>query len=198
MVENKTERTRKKELRSETGVISLEACIVVPMFVFLILFFYGLIIMFTGQQYMCHSLIQCAESLSLDSYANETGMSIENMENGEDLVGALYAGILTMGNKNFSSTSRWYRDSSKLKSTIKDRFIGFLVGKGGDADGTLKTIGVKDGVNGIDFGESKVEDGVLTLVLKYKQEFIFNFGGLASFDRKMSLQVKMWGIEEGE
>lgn len=39
-----------KKRKSEDGTISLEACIVVPIFIFLILFIYGFIVMFMGQQ----------------------------------------------------------------------------------------------------------------------------------------------------
>lgn len=60
-----------KKRKSEDGTISLEACIVVPIFIFLILFIYGFIVMFMGQQMISHSMLQSAESLSLDSYGTE-------------------------------------------------------------------------------------------------------------------------------
>lgn len=60
-----------KKRKSEDGTISLEACIVVPIFIFLILFIYGFIVMFMGQQMISHSMLQSAESLSIDSYGTE-------------------------------------------------------------------------------------------------------------------------------
>lgn len=59
-----------KKRKSEDGTISLEACIVVPI-LFSYTFIYGFIVMFMGQQMISHSMLQSAESLSLDSYGTE-------------------------------------------------------------------------------------------------------------------------------
>ena len=78
--------------KNERGAVSLEACIVLPIFIFVLMFFYGLMVFFSGHQLLSHSLIQSAESLSLDPYATEQlKISWDEMEGGEDLVQAMYA-----------------------------------------------------------------------------------------------------------
>ena len=102
-----------KKRKSEDGTISLEACIVVPIFIFLILFIYGFIVMFMGQQMISHSMLQSAESLSIDSYGTEkirdeddnpaTELVITFMEN-------LFTGSFSADSidSTFASTKRWY------------------------------------------------------------------------------------------
>jgi hypothetical protein len=181
---------------NERGVISLEACVLVPFFIFLMLFFYGIIIMFMGQHMVSHSLIQSAESLSLDSYAAER-LSLNDIQDGGDLLTALYAGLFTSGDEYFSSNDKWYSSgSASTEETIKKRFIGYLSGGDvGKANDILDNIGIKGGVDSIDFSGCSVVDGVLTITITYKQEFLFNFQGLASFDRTMTVTSNMWGLQ---
>lgn len=183
----------KECVKDEQGVISLEACIVVPIFIFLVMFFYGLIVMGLGQRMVAHALLQSAQSLSLDSFATEKDMGYDNLENGNQLVGALYSGFLSMDKEQFSSRKKWYRPgNANLEKTVENRFYGFLSGgKKAEAADTLKTIGISD----VKFSDSSVDgDGILTINMKYKQDFIYNFQGLLAFDREITVKVKMWGI----
>ncbi len=188
--------------KKEEGVVSLEACIVLPIFIFLLMFLYGFMVFFSGHQAMSHALIQGSQSLSLDPYAsNRLTTSWESTKNGSDLVEAIYAELLS-SNEYFSSNEKWY-DTSKgtelMHQTVRNRFLGYLVGSGeGDvearADQKLKLIGVVDGVDGLDFSETKIENGVLTITVRYEQEFVFNFQGLASFERKQTVSITLWDV----
>ena len=176
------------------------------------MFVYGLMVSFTGEQIIKHTLIQSGESLSLDSYATDKfgGVgSFDEMCSAEgdpdikQIVLALYGQISQGTNekyKYYSSSKKWYDEAGKkdLTQTVKNRFMGYLSGSSDNveqkADEILKVIGVVNGINGIDFNESQVDDnGTLTLVISYKQEFVFNFGGLAAFDRKLTMAIDMWG-----
>lgn len=187
--------------QKKEGVISLEACIVLPIFIFVLMFFYGFMVFFSGHQLLSHSLIQSAQSLSLDPFATERlETSWEDMEDGSDLIQALYAEALG-GDDYFSSNEKWYEENEELLlETVKNRFLGYLVGTGtaseveSRADDMLKYLRIQDGINGLDFSETKIEEGVLTLSIKYKQEFIFNFQGLAAFDRNQSISITLWDI----
>ncbi len=191
-----------KKKNQERGVVSLEACIVLPIFIFVLMFFYGFIVFFSGHQILSHSLIQSAQSLSLDPYATErlsTGW--DDMENGKDLVEAMYAEAFTSGDEYFSSNEKWYDNNDALmKETVRKRFLGYLVGTGTTseietmADQKLKTMGIKNGLSGLNFDDCKIEDGILTMTIKYKQEFIFNFQGLAAFDRQQTISITLWDV----
>lgn len=187
--------------QKKEGVVSLEACIVLPIFIFVLMFFYGFMVFFSGHQLLSHSLIQSAQSLSLDPFATERlETSWEDMEDGSDLIQALYAEALG-GDDYFSSNEKWYKENEELLlETAKNRFLGYLVGTGttseieSQADDMLKYLRIQNGIDGLDFSGTKIEDGVLTLSIKYKQEFIFNFQGLAAFDRNQSISITLWDI----
>lgn len=184
-------------IKKENGTISLEACIVVPMFMFLILFVYGFIVMFMGQQLITHAMIQSAESLSLDSYALEN-VDFEEIDSGGELVQLLYSQIYTPNN-DFSSNVKWYSDdSSDLSSVVEKRFLAYLTSGANNAQTKasemLEFVGVKNGFDGLDLSETKIEDGYLIMTVSYEQEFIFNFNGLASFEREFTIKQKLWGI----
>ncbi len=195
--------------KNEKGVISLEACISVPFFVLILLFFYGLMVIFSGEQIIKHTLIQSAESLSLDPFATEKfeikSLSdiIEGDEDPEikEIILALYGTVTGSGNnKYYSSGKKWYSDEKEtlLTETVRNRFLGYIAGSATNveekADEILKEIGVQGGINGLDFSETTVVEGTLTIVITYKQEFVFNFHGLAAFDRRLSISVDMWGL----
>jgi hypothetical protein len=189
--------------KNEKGVITLEASIVVPIFVFIVLFFYGFFMFFSGEMTMSHALIQSAESLSLDPYATER-LGENTVESGGDLVTAIYSSLTTDENSYFSSSEKWYSGENQnlLLDTVKKRYIGYL--SGGDdnnsqateakADKFLKDIGVQNGLSGLDFSETKIEGNVLTITIKYKQEFIFDFQGLAAFDRQQTISITLWDV----
>lgn len=191
--------------KNEHGVVSLEACIVLPIFIFVLMFFYGLMVFFSGHQLLSHSLIQSAESLSLDPYATERlNISWDEMEGGEDLVQAMYADAFTSQDPYFSSNEKWYAENSDLLiPTVRSRFLAYFVGSGTSsemekaADERLKTIGVQGGLDGLDFSGTKIEGNTLTIVIKYRQEFVFNFQGLAAFDRQQSITITLWDAVEG-
>ena len=190
-----------KKRKSEDGTISLEACIVVPIFIFLILFIYGFIVMFMGQQMISHSMLQSAESLSLDSYGTEkirdeddnpaTELVITFMEN-------LFTGSFSADSidSTFASTKRWYdKDADDYKHGNRNELYEIdkneVITKAEEkAKEIYKLIGVEN--EELDFSESTVEDGVLTMVIKYRQKFVFDFQGLVGIDRRLTIKVNMW------
>lgn len=187
----------KRFVKENRAVVSLEASIVLPMFIMLLLFFYGIIIMFLGQQMMSHALTQSAQSLSLDPYSNSQ-INGGQIEDTGDLVSVLY-GKLFEGQEGFYAQDEWYNgeNETRLQEVIRDRYVAYLVGGSGEAqrkqaDEMLDYVGVVGGLDGVDLSASKIEGDVLTIKVKYKQEFLFDFNGLASFDREMEISTKLW------
>lgn len=185
----------KRVIKREHGVITLETGIVLPIFIMLLLFFYGIIIMFLGDQAITHALSQTAQSLSLDSYASNM-VDYSKIERAEDLAQALYSNLFD-SDEYFSSNEKWYDEGGDaLLETVENRFVGYLSGGRTTpktyADDLLEYVGVVNGLEGFDFSATNVTDNVLTITVKYQQEFLFDFHGLASFDKEYVISVKMW------
>ena len=96
------------------GVITLEAAVMMPLFILLMLFLYAFFIFFMGQQIMSHTAIQTAKSLSFDPYA------VNRVK--EDKLAAMITDITTLfsGSGKYSSTTAWYTPdkSDKLSEKI--------------------------------------------------------------------------------
>lgn len=173
------------------GSISLEACIVVPIFIMLMMLVYGLFVMFMGQQVVTHAVTQGAKSLAYDPYAIERGAA-----NSEAKLTDFFGSILRKD--GYVSNTKWYStDSKKLNSVVTSRVRSYLTQDGGKekistVNNKLKTFGVRNGVYGLKFTDSKVENGVLTLKVTYKQEFPMDAFGLVGFDRAVTVKVRLF------
>lgn len=177
-----------KQQHRESGVITLEAAMMVPMFIAIMLCLNGLFVMFMGQQIISHAAIQSAKSLALDPYATDCAAS----DKGSSLT-VLVTDLFSIGNKGHMSTEKWYSEKQgKLLETVEERFVAYLTPDKSTADSLLETIGVENGLDGISFEGSKVEDDVLTLNISYKQRYVFMVGDITSHERKISLRVKLF------
>lgn len=182
---------------NQRGAITLEACVSVLAFVLLMLMLSSLFIMFMAQNVTAHVTLQTAQSLSMEAY------SIEKLrqEDGElgtvgghltDFITGLFG---TPENKpGFVMDYKWYDAEEKdVPQAVKTRFVGYL--SGGDqeeADRILKQLNVVEGLEGLDFSGSKVQDGVLYVVLKYKLEYDFNVWELGVIDVEQEACSKLW------
>lgn len=176
------------------GSITLEAAIVVPMFVILMLTVNGIFVMLMGQQIMAHTLVQSAKSMAFDPYSTQRSAS-----NVDDKLADMFKDIFVFATNwsndaEYVSTDEWYDeekyDQAKLAELARNRFVAYL-GPTKAAD-LLEVIGVENGIDGLDFSGSTLEDGVLTIKIKYMQEFLLNVGGLASFEREISVKVNLF------
>ncbi len=174
-----------KRQSQDAGVITLEAAIMMPLFILLMLFLYAFFIFFMGQQIMSHTAIQTAKSLSFDPYA------VSRVGNRD--LGVMIEDITGLFNGDYSSTQAWHTpdESDRLPGIAEERFLAFLPNQS-NQDAILKWIGVENGVAGLDFSETSVENGVLTLKISYVQNFAFKLAELTSFNRRITLKVKLF------
>lgn len=177
-----------KNKKINNGSLTLEAAIVVPVFISLMLFINGLFVLFMGQQILSHTLIQSAKSMAFDPYVYQ-----RVSENDEDQLADMFVDIFSFVSGDYVSTENWYEEGFEgLDEVIKARYIAYLRGTRSNASLLIEEIGVKDGLDGLDFSESTIDDGILTIKMKYTQEFIFNVEGLTSFDRELCVKVKLF------
>lgn len=170
------------------GSLTLEACMVVPMFIVLMLLVNGFFVMFMGQQIMCHALIQSAKSLAFDPYASQ-----RVAENEDDQLAEMFVDIFSFAEGDHVSTEQWYKeDTENLDEVVEERFIAYLKLTKSGTEKVLEQIGIKDGLDGLDFSGCTLEEGILTIKANYTQEFIFNATDLTSFERSISVKVKLF------
>lgn len=187
--------------KTEKGLLSLEASIVVTMFIFFVLFLYSFFIIFEARNEMAHVLLATTNSLSLDAY--ETG-KLKDTENLSALFYLIYEHNKS-DDKGFTTTKKWHEASpsidedgnpiiaTALENAIKERFIAYLAdGDTTEANRILDMYNIVGGVDGLDFSTSKVESGNLHVNLVYTIEYQFNMFDLGKIKFKQSACSKIW------
>ena len=185
-------------LKKDHGVITLEACVAVLSFLILMLLLSSLFVMFMAQNATAHTVLQTSESLSIDNYsakhigtggfsnASDAVVSIANF------IGDLFG--VPDDNPNFTGKDK-LADASEddLPKIINKRFIGYLSdGDEKEADRLLKQMNVVNGLDGLDFTDSYVEDDTLYIVLKYELEYDFNIWNVGKVPVKQTACSKLW------
>lgn len=178
--------------KKESGVLTLEAAILMPLFIILMLMLDGLFVLFMGQQVMVHTAVQTARSMAFDPYASGR---VDSSDNG---LSEMFTDIFGAFSDGHTSTWDWSEEShaSDVRKIAAERFVTFLRPNISDAEALLEEIGVRNGIGGLDFSESSVSDGYLLLKIKYTQDFPLNVADLTSFKREISLKVKLFDWEE--
>lgn len=180
-----------KQIRDTRGVLTLEACIMVPIFVALMLVINGLFVLFMGQQILTHTLIQTAKSLALDPY------SVQKMEGTSGNLDDMFLDLFSINNDGHMSTEAWYEDADGLETVVKERYLVYLKESNSAAAELLEVLGVEGGIGGLDFSGTTLENGVLTVKLKYTQNYVYDATGLASFTREIGASVKLFEYVQG-
>lgn len=182
-----------RELKhSSRGSIVLEASIVIPIFMLVLMFMYGLFVVTTVQNTMTHALIQSSKSLSLDPYLTEHVNSAEEADTFWTSLGSMILDFSRLSNdEHFSSSSNWYDgDGSSLQA--KKRFVGYF--SNGDetvADEKLRSLGIEDGLSGVDFDMSLTGEE-MTITIKYNVQFWFDAFGMGQIPMKQSITTRLW------
>lgn len=187
-----------KYYKHDKGSMTLETAIILPIFFFLFMGIFGFFGFIAARNQIHHSLIQSAKSLSMDSYVVEKKATLGSSDfYGYESLGDVILDIWRVQyDQNYTHRTNWYEKTSN-KEVVKDRFVAYLVGSGNDKDANdkLKSIGVKDGLNGIKFSYS-VTDGDLKVTVKYKLHLWIDFFGVGNFPIEDSVVVKMWGYDK--
>ena len=174
--------------KKDSGSLTLEAAIMVPMFIMLMLMINGVFVMFMGRQIMTHTLIQSAKSLAFDPYSSQRVAA-----NADDQLAELFTDLFSFVGDGYTSTATWYEDDySRLTNVVEDRYVAYLKENNADAEKLLDQIGIKNGLNGLDFSGTTIENGVLKIELKYTQEYIFNVFDFAEFGQELVVSVKLF------
>lgn len=188
-------------VKEESGILALEATISMTFFIFFMLALYSLTTLFMAQYMIGHALSESCQSLSLETYGTDT------LGNKWSLGGVLNRFIQTVAGGGsatgpYSSNDMWFKDtytsSAKVQEICKSRFAAYIGGgqnPSGKADSILKAIGVKNGLDGMDFSETKLDGSDLTISVTYKIRLIFGVDrlGLGDFDATQSVCSRIWG-----
>ena len=190
IAKNITGNSFKEKLLRERASVTLEAAMILPIFCFLFMALNGVFFVFSAQNQVMHTLVQTANSLSLDPYWNEK-ISLENTSVSTILQRfERYA----VRDQSFSSAESWHKNETVSSDVLEDRFYSYFTGDGNkiSAYTKLKKLGV---VGNMDLSGT-VNNGDLTLLAKYKMQFWFNPFKTKPLDLSQKVKVHLWGLED--
>lgn len=98
-----------KKIKSEKGLLSLEASIALTIFIFMMLFLYSFFVVFEARNEIAHVLLATTKSMSIDTYANK---KFGGSGNWSELLYQIY-NITKTDNKGFVSSDMWH-DGERL------------------------------------------------------------------------------------
>ena len=183
--------------KNESGSLTLEMSIVLPLFIFIFMFIFGFFNLISVQNKITHAAVQAVKSVSLDPYLNERGESYAKQSSHmwadlKDFANDLIV-RKNVDNSYFASKSDWYKTDKNNTYVISRRFEGYFSGgdieKGNDI---LKSLGVKNGFDGINFTVNVDEKNVMTVRIQWEVSVWFDFLNLGTFPMEQTLRQKLW------
>lgn len=192
---------RGKKRNGERGLLSLEACISVTIFIFLMLFMYSFFILFEARNVMAHALLATTDSMAKDAYESS------NDTNKTTVIGILESFYKTHipNGSDFSDPRDWYTEVSERdadaeaqmateQDVFRTRFIAYL--GNGDIDRAerlVKRLKIQGGLEGLDFSKTKVDGGNLYGSVCYKVDYIFDVFDSDGLEMEHTACSKIWG-----
>jgi len=189
----------RKYYKRERGLLSLEACIAVTIFIFLMLFMYSFFVVFEARNALGHAVLATANSLSLDVY--DTAL-FKGGDASTQVVREIFRQIYGSAgreNSEFVSREDWYTVgadgsiSGSFEDTVRTRFLAYL--GGGDssrADKILENYHIQNGAEGLDFSASRVDGENLYLSVRYSIEYEFQVFNLDVLKMEQQACSKLW------
>lgn len=136
--------------KKERGIITVESSMVLMLITLFILFLFSFGRVYRAQNLVSHAVLQSADAVALESYLRET--AFENDVN--DVVNL--ASHITSSSA-ISSESLESLRTANIPKIAKDKFFAAIASTKEVADAKLRSLGVKDGIDGIDFSECKID-----------------------------------------
>lgn len=184
----------------ESGLLSLEACISVTIFIFLMLFMYSFFVVFEARNAIGHAVLATTDSLALDAYDNSVNK--DTRTDSMQILKNIFEGVY--GNSGEDSTDfiderLWYESEESgaakgyFQDVIQKRFLAYLTaGESGRAEEILQRYHIQGGIAGLDFSESKTDGNNLYLCVKYTIEYEFQVFNLDVLKMEQKACSRLW------
>ena len=169
--------------KNERGVLSVEASIVLCMLTLFVLFLFNFVLVYRAENMVSHATLQSADAVALESYLRET-----TFETDEERV--LFWANRINGSTEIPEESFESLRSVDLPTLAKEKFLLAIDDDPKEADSKLKKLGVKDGIDGIDFSESYVELTTNDVIVKASYTVNMKFPVFGASELKVTKAAK--------
>ena len=195
---------RREDFGKNEGVISLEACIIVPLFLFMILFFYGFLMLFLVRNNIAHSMVEATKSLSLDIYLPahfgttfyDFDASEGDMESASDVLFTFFDKASMRDTEYFVSIRNWSEGLGDLNEIAKKRFYAYFTGQGKGSDPESKALELlkAGGIENVSVTAEVVGDDIV-MTVEYDYRYLFDMHGTTGHT-KQTATSRIWKPKE--
>ena len=174
--------------KGERGILTVEASIVLTLCTFFILFLFSFVRVYSAQSLVSHAVLQSSDAVALESYLREQAYSGKEAQIVE-LANRLNGSGVVSGD-SFTSLR-----SADLPKVAKEKFVYAISDTETAADRKLKTLGVKDGLSGVDFSASRIDLGNDDVIVyaRYTIEMQFPIFGFKEIEVSKAAKSKTFG-----
>lgn len=174
--------------KKEQGVLTVEATIVLMVFVMFVLFLYNFAGVYRAQSTVSHAAIESADAVALESYLREVAFESDPQE-------VIYLASKLGGSSTLDASALESLRTADLPKLAKEKFIAAIAKNESEADNKLKQLGIKDGISGISFSQCHADldgDNIIVFV-EYTVELQFPVFGAQEIRVTKAAKAKTFG-----
>ena len=174
--------------KREQGILTVEASIVLTLMLLFILFLFSFGRVYRAQNLVSHATLQSADAVALESYLRETALQTDVSE-------VVHLASHITESSAISAESLESLRSANLPKIARQKFIAAIASSEAKADEKLKSMGVKNGLAGVDFSECKMDlanDDVI-IAIRYTIEMQFPVFGFNEITVTKAAKAKTFG-----
>ena len=175
-------------MKKNKGALTIEASVVLTLFTFFVLFFLGFGRVYRAQSTVSHATLQAADAISTESFLRENLSA-------DDAAKALFVAQYMQGGATVNANLFKSLREISIPNLAKEKFTAAVADSSASANDVLTGLGVKDGIDGVDFSLSRINSATDEVILKatYTVKLQFPFFGINEFEMSKSAKVKNLG-----
>lgn len=186
--------------KKEEGIISIEASLALTTFVFCVLSLLSYMHLFVAKNVVSHAMVQTCQSLAMDSYKSQ--LMVDKLNDyvllWKELEGYTDSEAKAPESAFVPEGFEWYASEASLKEAVRQVSMAYLGGIEGNsktvADELLKSLRIKDGMDGLEITNISIADGDLSFTVKYTVELWFTpVFGLDGIENEQTVTGRLWG-----
>lgn len=197
---------------AQDGVMALEACISLTLFLIVMLALYSILQMFTAQSMIAHAAQEACQSIALENY-NQTTFATGTLQQVPSWLFTLINGDKSSNyheSADFSLETFLFNDLKKnddqlvklenlklqlqTKTNARKRFAAYLAGNETKANELLNNYGVVNGLNGISFEGTGKTSTDMTIQVTYtiRLNFYIEMFHFGEFESTQKVCCRLW------
>ena len=159
--------------KREQGVLTVEASIVLTLMLLFILFLFSFARVYRAQNLVSHASLQSADAVAMESFLRETALQ-------SDVSEVVYLASYISDSSAISAEGLESLRSANIPKIVREKFIAAIAGSEAKADEKLRSMGIKNGLSGIDFSQCKMDltndDVIVAITYTIEMQFpVFGF-----------------------